>query len=155
MRPHSELAPRTTTSHDALLEHRAFLLRLARSLVRDESTAQDFVQDASAAYLASPPREEGASKAWLALVVRRLAGKRYRSRVRIADREAAVARPESEPSGIDALDRQLDAQSVLIELVQGLPTSQREAVQLRYHNDLSPKPVIFTTLQLQHARITL
>ncbi|MEM8711605.1 MAG: sigma-70 family RNA polymerase sigma factor, partial [Planctomycetota bacterium] len=115
--------------------------RLARSLVRDESTAEDVVQDASDAYLASPPRDLRSSRAWLAQVVRRMAGKSHRTRARAAAREAAVARPEMQPGAIDEVDRQLDAQATLIRFLQALPEAQREVVKLRYHDDMSPKVI--------------
>ena len=102
--------------------------------------AQDLVQDASAAYLVSPPREEGASKAWLAQVVRRAAGKLHRSGARLRERESAVARSEFEPSGIEVLDRQLDTQSVLIDLVKELPSPQpsSSATTATWHPRPSP-----------------
>ncbi|MEM6569255.1 MAG: RNA polymerase sigma factor [Planctomycetota bacterium] len=124
-----------------LLRHQAFLHRLARSLVSDEPTALDLVQDANAAYLAAPPRDGDATRAWLARVMRRLAGKRRRSAVRRGDRERVVARSEIVDDGLARIDVELDAQSTLVRLVQSLPAAQREAVVLRYHHDEAPAEI--------------
>jgi DNA-directed RNA polymerase specialized sigma24 family protein len=67
------MAPPEPLSPDLLLEHAAFLRGLARSLVLDESRADDVVQEAYMAALRRPPPPRVRLRAWLAAVTRNLA----------------------------------------------------------------------------------
>ncbi|HVS18990.1 MAG TPA: sigma-70 family RNA polymerase sigma factor, partial [Planctomycetota bacterium] len=78
---------------DALLAHEAFVLRLARSLVRDEATARDVAQETWLSALEHPPRP-GSARAWLARVTRNHALNLARGRGRREARERAAARDE-------------------------------------------------------------
>ena len=64
---------------DDLVQQQAFLRRLALRLVADEATADDLVQDAYVLALTRPPERREALRAWLATVVRRLAGRGART----------------------------------------------------------------------------
>jgi len=84
---------RALTSDD-LARHTASLRALARALVRDESRAEDLVQDTVVVALERPPRSHGTPGAWLATVARRLAIDRLR-----ADRRGARERGDRRRAG--------------------------------------------------------
>jgi RNA polymerase sigma factor (sigma-70 family) len=103
---------------DALLAHEAFVLRLARSLVRDEATAHDLAQETWLSALERPPRE-GSLRAWLATVTRNHARNLARGRGRREARERATARgeaAESEPSSSERLELQHGVVRAVLEL---------------------------------------
>lgn len=81
-------------SLDALLAHEAFVLRLARSLTRDEASAHDLAQDAWVSALRNPPTTQGL-RGWFSTVLRNRAAERGRMEGRRRAREASVACPES------------------------------------------------------------
>src|SRR5215831_8916681 len=88
---------------ETLLTHRDWVRRLARSLVRDESSADDVEQRAWLAALRRPPRDAGTSRAWLGRVVRNLASDARRSRARRASHESTAARPDGGRSTADVV----------------------------------------------------
>src|SRR6185436_1685098 len=79
---------------EQLLEHTAFLTRLARQLVGDEHRAEDVVQDACVRALEQPPREARSLRGWLAVVVSNLARNERRGAERRELRERDRAREE-------------------------------------------------------------
>ena len=115
-----------------LLRHWGWMRALARSLVRDDSQAEDAVQEAFLAAVRSPPRREEALGAWLRTVLRRCVS---RSRVDEAGRrrrETLAARDErlhQEP-GHDI--ETLEIQRLLIEEVLRLDEPLRSTVLLRF-----------------------
>jgi hypothetical protein len=83
---------------DDLLRHREWVGALARSLVRDESTAEDLVQDTFTAALDHPPADRRSPRGWLATVLHNRLIDRRRVEARRARRELASARAEAVPS---------------------------------------------------------
>jgi RNA polymerase sigma factor (sigma-70 family) len=131
--------PRAPTA-DQLLEHTAFLTRLARQVVGDEHRAEDVVQDAFALALERPPREARSLRGWLSIVVSNLARNERRGGERRAAREQSQARAERQEPGELALER-LEVQRGLIELVVALPEEQRTVLYLRYYEDMTPSAI--------------
>src|SRR5688500_8449393 len=84
-----------------LLAHRAWVRRLARSLVRDDASADDLEQRTWLAALRSPPRHAGAARTWLARVVRSQALNAFRASGRRAAHERAGARGETVRSAVE------------------------------------------------------
>ena len=84
----------TIASPDAgeLAAHANFLRRLARNLVRDESLADDLVQDTLVAAMEKPGRNRGPLRGWLTGVLKNLARMSHRERERRKRRETLVAR---------------------------------------------------------------
>src|SRR5687767_14560321 len=70
--PHTPPLPRpgSPISMDTLLTHRAWVRRLARSLVRDDASADDVEQRTWLAALRRPPWDAATAQAWLAKVTR-------------------------------------------------------------------------------------
>jgi len=112
-------------------EHRAFLCRLARSLVGDADRAEDVVHDAFVAALEHPPRRATGLRPWLARVVRNRSFNMGRDRWRRDERERAAARPEALPSDEEVVER-LEISRHLTDAVRGLRRSYRTVVFLRY-----------------------
>jgi len=130
----------TTPDLEALLLHRDFVRRLAVSLVRDRSAADDVEQET---WLAGLRRPVGAARvrAWLGSVVRRLAARARRGTARRERREEAAARPEAAvPSAGDVFEREAVRRRV-IEVVLGLDEPHRDALLLRYFEGLPPRAI--------------
>lgn len=122
-----------------LLRNAAFLRRLARRLVNDESAAEDYVQETWAAALKVGPRGEGPLLPWLATVLRnfvRMDGRRRRMQSERVEDVAAAAGPTAARSPEVLLER-LEAKRLLVEELAKLPDPFRTTVLLRYVEDLS------------------
>jgi RNA polymerase sigma-70 factor (ECF subfamily) len=121
----------------ALEQHRAFLRRLARELVRGEAAAEDLVQETFLRALERPPRSAGALAAWLARVARRLALNQARGAGRARVRERASARAEAQPPHDVAL-ADLELQELLLAALKALEEPYRTTLWLRWHEGLGP-----------------
>lgn len=122
-----------------LLQHAAFVRRLARSLLRDPHAAADVEQETWRASLERPPRSAD-PRGWLARVVRNFAQRRRRAEGRRSAREECVARPEAEPSAEAALERTETLQRV-VDAVRGLEEPYRATILARYYEDLAPRAI--------------
>jgi RNA polymerase sigma-70 factor (ECF subfamily) len=122
---------------DLLVEHGAFLRRLARGLAKSDADADDLVQDTWVTALERPPRHLDAPRGWLGTAARRLNGKRRRAAGRRVVREEAVARAE-------AVEPPLDAALVLrdvVDAVLALEPEQRAVVTARFFEDLPVREI--------------
>ncbi|MEE8105271.1 MAG: RNA polymerase sigma factor [Planctomycetota bacterium] len=129
----------TPGSADSLLEHAAFLQRLARAMLHDHD-ADDVVQETWLRALKSPPRNVAAARSWLSVVARRMAwrqGSQTRSR---RDREASIARPERTPSTLETAER-LEQERRVVDAVHRLPEPYRTTLVLRYFDGLKPRGI--------------
>jgi RNA polymerase sigma-70 factor (ECF subfamily) len=125
---------------ETLLSHRDWVRRLARSLVRDESSADDVEQRTWLAALRRPPRDAETSRAWLGRVVRNLATDARRARVRRESHEATAARPEGARSTADVV-AESEAHMRVVVRVHELDEPYRTTVLLRWFEDLPPRTV--------------
>lgn len=129
-----ESAPQLTP--DLLLSHEAFVLRLARSLVRDEAAAHDLAQDAFVAALEHRPHP-GALRSWFAKVLRNRATEVGRAQQRRSERERRAARPEAQCASISAAER-LELEHGVVAAVLALEEPYRGVVIGVYFEGLSP-----------------
>lgn len=121
----------------ALLAEDAWLRRLARVLVADESRADDLVQDTWTAALRHPPTDTGRPRAWLGTVIRNLARRGHRTDERVRRREQAAARPERvDSSPVAALER-AELRRNVVNAVMELPEDFRVVIVLRWFEGLS------------------
>lgn len=146
--------------------HADFVRGLARALLRDEASADDVAQETMLAALRRPRALEGSLRAWLGGVVRNLAVRARRSRVRAGRRERAVARPEA-LAGPDEIAARLEAERRLLDAVGALPEPYRTVVVHRFLDGRSvaaiaaaagePEGTVRTRLRraLQHLRARL
>jgi len=118
-----------------LLEHRAFLRRLARGLTADRDGAEDLVQETWLAALRRPPREGVPARAWLARVARNLAANARRGEVRRRARERESARPERLE---EEVGRELELQRRVVGALAELREPYRSTIYLRYFRELGP-----------------
>ena len=124
-----------------LLENMGWMKGLARSLVVDESSADDLVQDTSVAFLAKPPERSESLRSWIAVVLRNLAKKERRGEHRRKAREAAAARPPEDLTSPDKLLERAELQHRVAEIVLNLPEPCRSTILLRFFDGLKPKEI--------------
>jgi RNA polymerase sigma-70 factor (ECF subfamily) len=124
----------------ALLAHRAWVRRLARSLVRDDASADDLEQRTWVAAMRSPPASEDAARPWLARVVRRLALDSFRAQGRRDRHERSGARGEAVRSAADVV-AEAETQKRVVAAVCALAEPYRTTVLLRFFEDLPPREV--------------
>jgi RNA polymerase sigma-70 factor (ECF subfamily) len=120
---------------DRLLEHVAWVRRLAGQLVRDPEVADDAAQDAFAAALRSGPREASRTKAWFAAVVRSFVRRAARSEERRTRREEGAAQTERVDSTAEIVER-AQASRVVVDAVLALPEPYRTTVLMRWFDDV-------------------
>ncbi len=145
-----------------LLRERAWLRRLALSLVNDQTTAEDLAQDVYLVALERAPAGIRHPRAWLATVLRRLASNRARSNARRRRHEAAWVRNGQEPATVEVVAR-AELVEQLAQLVLKLPDPYRFTVLLRYFETEPPRriaermgvPVETVRTRLRRARATL
>ena len=121
-----------------LQTHGKSLRRLAQALVGSDD-ADDLLQDAMVAALQQPepPRTP---MAWLAGVLRNLAGKHHRAARRRVQREQRAVQRDTLPPADHAAEVG-DSMRRLTDAVLALPQPYREVVLLRYMRELSPPAI--------------
>ena len=126
-------------SREAVVDHlraeQQFLQRLALALARDESSAQDLVQETMVTAWQRSPSDRP-SRPWLARVMRRLAGHERRSAARRARRERIAARNE-----IQEVDQTIELHALVSREIQALPKAQARVIALRYGEGLGPSAI--------------
>jgi RNA polymerase sigma factor (sigma-70 family) len=133
----------TTARIDPLLRQRAWLRRLAASLVVDAARADDVAQQALIVALEKPPAA-GASRAWLATVARNLARRLGASERTRAAHERAAATPERLPATDEVVARAaLETEVALAVLALAEP--YRSALLLRFYEGRPPRAIARAT----------
>ncbi|MBI5548776.1 MAG: sigma-70 family RNA polymerase sigma factor [Deltaproteobacteria bacterium] len=134
-------------ARDLYRQHVGPTFRAVRSLVRDESEAEDVVQEAFVSALASLHRyrpQPGARFAsWLAAIALNVARRRARWWRRVAPDPAQAGldlEPSADPSPDEALDH-AQRRAALLKALGELPTREREIVSLRYGAELTAAEV--------------
>jgi len=133
-----------TARIDPLLRQRAWLRRLAASLVVDAAHADDVAQQALVAAFEKPPAGGGAPRAWLATVARNLARKLGASERTRAAHERAAATPERLPATDEVVARAaLETEVALAVLALAEP--YRTALLLRFYEGRPPRAIARAT----------
>jgi RNA polymerase sigma-70 factor (ECF subfamily) len=123
-----------------LLEHREWVRRLARTLVRDEATADDLAQDTWVVAISRPPAHASSLRAWLGRVTRSLALNRRRAARRRASHERTGSRAEAVRSSDDVV-AEAEAHRRLVAAVLALAEPYRETVLLRFFEAMPPRAI--------------
>jgi DNA-directed RNA polymerase specialized sigma24 family protein len=102
---------------EELLSHAAWMRSLARSLVRDDASADDVVQDTFVAVAERSPERPKAVSSWLRGLIFNLVRRSHRSQVRSRRREERMARHECDVSMpadvLDATQREVVGEEVI------------------------------------------
>ncbi|MFT4543007.1 MAG: RNA polymerase sigma-70 factor (ECF subfamily) [Planctomycetota bacterium] len=125
---------------EALLEHATWVQDLAHRLVRDPAQADDIVQETWVAALAERSQPVRSTRAWLAMVVKRLVWQRYRGESRRRAREEDVARAEASPSTSELVER-MGAHKQVVGAVMDLPETYRDVILRRYFDGETPTEI--------------
>jgi len=142
---------------EELLAHRQWVAGLAAALTRDQSEADDVVQQTWLAALRRPPRGGGSVRGWLGTVVRNTVRERGRSGARRARREEAAARPHAVTSDDPAeLTARAELHATVSAAVVALDEPYRRAILLRHFEGLPVAEVarrLDTPLETTRARL--
>jgi RNA polymerase sigma-70 factor (ECF subfamily) len=130
----------TPAAFENLIAHRAWVRRLARSLVLDEARADDLEQEVWLEALVRPPQDGRSPRGWLATALRHNAIDEARVEKRRTRREVAAARPEAVPSAAD-LVAEADALQRVVRAVLDLPEPYRTTLLRRFFDDLGPAAI--------------
>jgi RNA polymerase sigma-70 factor (ECF subfamily) len=127
--------------HEELPRQAAWVRRLARKLMRDESAAEDLAQEAMLASLRARHPLRGALQPWLARVTANLARRGWRDEESRRRREHAAAithsnLKEAVPAPDEVLGR-LEIQGLLVEELKQLPDPLRRVLVRRYFDGWS------------------
>ncbi len=133
-------SPSFPLSDETLLEHAAWVRKVARELVRDPGTADDLAQETWLAFLRARPDPDRPLRPWFRTTLRNALSLRARRRSAQTWREAEVARPESLPSS-DELLVKAEEQHRLARLVLDLDEPYRTTMLLRYSEGLTPSQI--------------
>jgi len=132
--------PLSPSGTELLLEHAAWMRRLARRLVRDPVRADELSQETWLRVLEHPPRLEGPLRGWIATVMRNLARMELRGSARRQSRERSTGRAESLPSSLDLLER-AELQRELVQAVLELEEPYRSMILRRYFDERTPSQI--------------
>jgi len=122
---------------DELMGELAWLKRLAVALVRDESDANDLVQETWLVAAERAPTDGRPLKPWLSRVALNLVRMRSRSTKRRDAREAAVESFAERSATPDELVSRVEAQRVVVNEVMRLAEPYRTTVLLHFFQELS------------------
>ncbi len=137
--------PTGTVPLEALLEHRAWVRGLARSLVADPNDADDVEQETWRMALERPPRHAGSLRAWFGTVVRNAAsavGRGRGRRRRLLEAAAAGTRDAAPPEDVVA---EAEIQARLVRAVLDLAEPYRTTVLQRYFHGLEASAIAART----------
>ncbi len=136
---------------DELLAQAGWAKALAKSLVRDDDSADELVQRTWVAALRRPPgrlASTGSVRQWISSAIRNFARQDARERERRTQRERLVARPEASGSlGHDLADVTggIESQRRLLEALASLAEPYRAALYARYFEGLPPREIASQT----------
>jgi len=123
-----------------VLAQQGYVKSLARSLVFDETLAEDLAQQVWVAALRHPPSHAGALRGWLATIARNLAHLSRRADARRSARERVAARGEAVGAADELVIRE-QLRASLVAVVLTLEEPCRETIILRYFDDLPPRVI--------------
>jgi RNA polymerase sigma-70 factor (ECF subfamily) len=125
---------------DRLLEHVAWVRRLAGRLIQEEAAADDAAQDSLFVALEKGPRDVERPRPWLAAVVRSVVRRMRRAAERSDARERVAARPEALPATDDLVQRAELLRAVVGQVI-ALPEPYRSTILLRFFEERSSQEI--------------
>jgi RNA polymerase sigma-70 factor (ECF subfamily) len=130
----------TPLDPDRLLEHVAWVRRLAGRLCYDDARADDVAQETLLAALRTGPRDAVRPRPWLAAVARSVVRRIRRTTERRDARERVAARPEALPATDEIVVRASLLRAV-VDAVLALPEPYRTTILLRFFEELPPRRI--------------
>jgi RNA polymerase sigma factor (sigma-70 family) len=133
-------------SIDDLIQHSAWLKRLAHSLVKDPTLADDLVQETWVSALESPPQKPGNHRNWLGRVLRNRVASYFRSDTRRMTREQRqVALVEQQEAGKETFAEQAlemgEMGQILADSVMELKEPFRTTMLMHFLQEMSPSQI--------------
>lgn len=127
--------------------HAADLTRYAASILHDEDSAKDVVQDTYLRLWKEPRQDvEGHERAWLFRVCRNRAIDLHRKGVRMKPmNDAIVATTPVDAPDPQSQAEQQDSHAHILQMMQSLPQNQQEVVRLKFQNGMSYKEIAEVT----------
>lgn len=127
-------------NHERVLEHVAWVQRLAYRLCADAALAEDVSQESLLSAFREPRRRGPALRHWLVGVVRNQVRMARRDASRRHDREAQAQLPQDVASPTELVANAANHR-VVVEAVTELPEIYRTALLRRYFDDLGPAQI--------------
>jgi RNA polymerase sigma-70 factor (ECF subfamily) len=125
---------------DALLSHDDFLRALARSLLHDQHSADDAVQEVWLAALVHPPSSLGSMRGWISRVMRNRVVQGLRGRMRREQREQSSAQREPPATPAEDLERE-QVRRLVADAVRALDEPYQTALFLRFYENREPREI--------------
>src|SRR5262245_9238545 len=125
---------------EALLEHRAWVRALARSLVADPHRADDVEQEPWRMAIERPPRHAGALRAWFRAVVRNAARKAGRGDAHRERLAASVVPKDHEATPAEVI-AEAEIHARVVRAVLDLDEPYASTVLFRFFHGLEPAEI--------------
>ncbi len=125
---------------ERLLEHVAWVRRLAARLIDDHHAADDVAQETLAIALRGGPRDASRARPWLAAIARSVASRMRRTRRRREARELVAASAEA----LDATDEivaRASLQRAVVDAVLALAEPYRTIILRRFFDELPSREI--------------
>ncbi len=133
--------PRTSPPAEGAVEPpRGLVYELARGVLGDPSSAGDLVQEAWLAERRTPAGHVRRPAGWMHTVLRNIARRELRTRLRRESRERGAARREALPAVVDEVARR-DVCDRLARAVGDLGEPYRRVVRMRFYEELPPREI--------------
>jgi RNA polymerase sigma-70 factor (ECF subfamily) len=138
--------PDSEWMHSIVAAQAADLTRYAASILGDEDSAKDVVQD-TFIRLWREPREsvEGHVRAWLFRVCRNRALDHRKKGGRMKPLDAEHTTAVEDAPGPQAMAERQDSHARILHLMGALPENQQEVVRLKFQNGMSYKEIASVT----------
>jgi len=125
---------------EELLSHSDFMRSIAMRLLKEESRADDAVQEAWLAAITHAPRNQSSIRNWLSSITRNFARKKIREESRRRVRETSVASLMIVKPTYEIVEQEANRRLVM-NAVLSLNEPSRSTILYRYYDNMSPREI--------------